>query len=111
MWLSNQLVNLFQISKESVESLREDLAATRAERDSLKLQLSVSQNHFDWLRMRVNALEIERAQLIEKAYGIRTAIPEIIRTRAQDPDLNPDIFTDVGEDMAKKLGFPKYETN
>ena len=102
---------MFQISKESVESLREDLAATRAERDSLKLQLSVSQNHFDWLKMRVNALEIERAQLIHRAYGIQTPVPEIVRTRADGPDLNPDIFNDVGEDMAKKLGFPKYETN
>ena len=111
MWLSNQLVSMFQISKDSVEALRVDLAATRAERDALKLQLTVSQNHFDWLKMRVNSLEIERAQLIEKAYGIRTPVPEIVRTRQQGPDLNPDIFNDIGEDMAKKLGFPQYETN
>src|SRR3990167_1634158 len=107
MWLSNQIVSMFQISKEAVEALREHLAAIRAERDSLKLQLSVSQNHFDWLRMRVNALEIERAQLIQKAYGITTPVPEITRTRTPGIDLNPDLFNDIGEDMAKKLGFPQ----
>jgi predicted nuclease with TOPRIM domain len=108
MWLSSQLVGMFQISKETVESLREELAAARTERDVLKLQLSVSQNHFEWLRMRVNSLEVERAQLIKKAYGIDTPIPEIIRAAHNPIELNPDIFNDVGEDMAKKLGLPVY---
>ena len=99
---------MFQISKETVESLREELLAARAERDLLRLQLGINQNHFEWLRTRVNSLEVERAQLIKKAYGIDTPIPEIVRASTNPTELNPDLFNDVGEDMAKKLGLPVY---
>jgi hypothetical protein len=109
MWVPSKTFELFQISKDSVAALREELAAVRTERDLLKSQLGVSQNQFSWLSIRVNALEVERAQLLEKAYGIRTVVPEIVRAPQNPLDMNPDIFNDVGEEMAKKLGLPTFQ--
>ena len=108
MWIPSKVFDLFRISKESVEDLREDLAAVRAERDLLRVQLATSQNHFDWLRTRINVLEAERAQLIEKAYGIKVPVPEIVRTPTSPMELNSDIFTDMGDENAKALGLPFY---
>lgn|SRR3990167_5936098 len=108
MWVPSKIFELFQISKDSVNALREELAAIRTERDLLKSQLGVAQNQFSWLSVRVNVLEVERAQLLEKAYGIKTAVPEIVRTPQSPLDLHPDLFNDVGEEMAKKLGMPTF---
>lgn len=108
MWVPGAVVEWFHISKQAVDSLREELSGVRAERDSLKLQLASSQNHFDWLRVRVNALEVERAQLIEKAYGIKIPVPEIVRPSKSPLELNTDIFNDMGDDAAKTLGLPVY---
>ena len=108
MWFNNKVFDLFEVAKSSVEGLREDLAVVRAERDLLKQQLATSQNHFDWLRGRINVLEVERAQLIEKAYGIKIPVPEIVRTPLFPPDMNTALFEDMGDDEAKKLGFPIY---
>ena len=108
MWLPDKAFEFFHISKQTVDSLREDLAAVRAERDTLKIQLATSTNHFDWLRIRINTLEAERAQLIEKAYGIRIPVPEIVRPNVNPLELNADLFNDIGDDAAKKLGLPVY---
>ena len=109
MWVPASVIEWFHISKQVVDSQREDLAAVRAERDILKLQLASSQNHFDWLRVRVNILEAERTQLIEKAYGIKIPVPEIVRTPVVNPlEMNNALFEDVGDDTAKTLGLPQY---
>jgi hypothetical protein len=111
MWVPEKFRSWFEVSKEAVESQREELAAVRADRDALKLQLAVSQNNFDWLRLRVNTLEVERAQLIQKAYGFSTPIPEVVRSPVNPVDLNADLFSDMGEKSAKEHGFPTYDTN
>lgn len=108
MWVPSKTFELFHISKDTVDQLRKDLAAAVVERDTLRAQLGVSQNQFSWLSLRVNALEVERAQLLEKAYGVKTVVPEIVRTPSKPIDMHPDIFNDVGEDMAKQLGLPTY---
>src|SRR5579859_8012179 len=89
-----------ETNREVILQLTADLRSAAAERDILAVQLKVSQNHFDWLSQRVNVLEVERAQLIEKAYGIKIPVPEIIRTL--DPRvphnmaLNSAMFEDLG---------------
>lgn len=111
MWVPASVVEWFHISKQAVESLREEVAALRAERDALRLQLASSTNHFDWLRIRVNSLEVERAQLIEKAYGIKIPVPEVVRSTSPTQDMiNQFSFEDMGDDMAKKLGLPVYNS-
>jgi predicted nuclease with TOPRIM domain len=111
VWIPNSVFALFTISKETVEALRTENAALHAEAALLKSQLSVSQNQFDWLRTRVNVLEMERAQLVKQAYNIDTPVPEI--QRRPDPlidQLNQFTFADMGDEMAKKLGLPTYDS-
>lgn len=112
MWVPKSVVEWFHISRETVESLREENSALRAERDALKIQLASATNHFDWLRIRVNTLEVERGQLIEKAYGIRIPVPELARPvtpiAPNVVDKFADLFEDMDDEQAKKLGLPIY---
>lgn len=111
MWLSGKLVDLFNISKETVQAQREELAALRVERDTLKFQLQVSHNTSDWLKAQVNTLQYERVALLEKAYGVRTPVPEIVRAPIMGAQMRSDeiSFDDMGDTLAKKLGFPTYD--
>lgn len=106
MWVPKSVVEWFHISKDAVSDLREDLAATRAERDVLRQQLSVSQIHFDWLRLQVNTLQLEKTALLEKAYNIKLPSPEIVRTptMGEESKLSDFGFDHVDDEMAKKLG-------
>lgn len=113
MWLPTRAFELFRISQDTVTGLREELAATRSELVLTKAQLQHSQTSFDWLKSRVNALEIERAQLMQKAYGISVPVPEVVRTTVPMPasnmlDLNSALFEDIGDDAARELGQPIY---
>ena len=115
MWISRPVVDWLSsfktdadsqaaLSRDAMAALREELAAVRAERDSLKLQQAVDRTHFDWLRTKVNGLEFEKAALIEKAYGVRLPVPELSRPNHIDPRLLNFSFDDVGEEVAKELG-------
>lgn len=108
MWVPTKTFELFHISKDTVNSLREDLAAVRAERDGLKSQLATTQANFEWVRIRVNALELERAQLLEKAYGVKVPVPEIVRSHGTPLALPSSLFEDMGDTTAKELGLPIY---
>ena|SRR3989304_3495775 len=97
-------------SRELTTSLREELATVRAERDAIAVQLALTRNSFEWLITRVNALELERTSLIERAYHIKLpAAPEIVQTSNQVDmrDYNFS-FEDLGDDDAKKLGLPLH---
>lgn len=110
MWLSSKIFDLFQISKDSVALLREDLVEVRTELDANKAELIRSQILCDWLRMQVNTLQFERTALLEKAYGIRVPAPELVRTPVMGEGTKQDEFSfdDIGNDLAKKLGLPIY---
>lgn len=114
MIVSKSALELFHISQDTITAQREELAAIRVERDSLKSQLATAKANFDWLAQRVNGLEIERAQLIRKAYGIDVPVPEIVRTAQQLPSnavlkLDTSLFEDMGDQAAKEQGFPVYD--
>ena len=119
MWVPSKLFELFAFSKENLSAMREDLAALRAERDLLKLQLGVSQNTLDWLRMQVNSLQFERVALMEKAHGIRVPAPTLTRLEEERPEAPASLekaldalsFDDLGDDLAKRLGLPLYNAN
>jgi len=110
MWVTGKLLDLFHISKDTVDGLRAELAAIRTDRDALRVQLTTLQNNFDWIRMQINTLQIERTALMDKAYGIKIPTPEIIRTpiRTEDDKVDEFTFEDIGEVMAKKLGYSTY---
>ena len=111
MWMSNRLVGILEVAKESVDDLREQLAAIKAERDLLKDQLRVAQVNLDWLRLNYNTLQMERAQLLQTAHGISVPVPQIQRKMEFDPAFDPNNFgfDDLGDEAAKKLGLPVYD--
>lgn len=108
MWIPKSIFDLFSISKDAVDGQREELAALRSERDSLVRELATTKANFSWATLRINALEMERAALLEKAYGIKVAAPAILHAPpANSPqlqDLNSFSFDHVDELTATKLG-------
>lgn len=109
MWMPKTMFDLFRISKDTVDAQRQEVASLKMERDILKSTLLTTEANFKWIVTRINMLEVERAQLLEKAYGVKTVIPEIIRQPSTLPhDLNTTLFDDIGDDLAKSLGFPTY---
>lgn len=112
MWVPEKVVEWFHLSKDYVDGMREELAKVRAERDAAVGELATTKANFAWLAVRVNALELERGQLIEKVHGIRVAVPELThaRVRPNVADIDTSIFEDMGEEQAGKYGFPSYAT-
>lgn len=89
MWLSSKLEKLLNLNTQVTKNIWADLQVVRAERDLLKTQLAVAQSNFEWVRLRVNQLEYERAGLMEKAYDIKLPAPEIVRTQS---NIDPGTF-------------------
>lgn len=98
----------------------ERAAAAEAKAGALELQLAVQQANFQWLSLRVNQLEHERAQLLDRL-GVGIAVPTIgyqppsPPTSAASPippldptklglDRNP--FDDFTDEEAAVLGIP-----
>lgn len=110
MWLPKRVYELFQVSKENVDALREELAAVRAERDALRVSEATAKTNFNWLTIRVNALEVERAQLVKKAFNIDIPVPEVVTSNRRAnalsnlPEMMSALFDDVGDQKAKELG-------
>jgi chromosome segregation ATPase len=113
------------LNQGEIDSLRQRLAGTAgaltaqheraagaiAEAATLKEQNRVLQTHLDWLRVRVNQIEAERARLIEKALQIKVAVPTISsplhppdRTAAPKLEQLAALFEDVGDEAARELG-------
>lgn len=91
--------------------LREELAAIRAERDAIKTELIGAKLNSDWLRMQVNTLQLERTALMEKVYNIKVPAPEIVRQHVRDAvDPKDFSFDDMGDEVAKRFGFPLYDS-
>lgn len=112
MWVPSKVLELLSISKDSVDSLRSALAAANSELTTLRTQSVADKANMDWLRIRVNALEMENKALLEKAYDIRLPAPQIVRAPNQpiDPQREASIFDDIGEDLARVLGMPSHTT-
>lgn len=114
MWLSPKIFSILEVSKDTVDNLRSDLASCRAECTLLKQQLNVSETNGNWMRVKINQLEMERAGLINKAFNIQLpGVPELVRTTTLPKQTDPNIFAgfdDIGDDIAKALGgFPIYD--
>lgn len=112
MWVPKPLVELFQISKDNVSSLREELAAVKAERDTLKHQLVVANTNFDWARIKLNQLEFEKAALFEKVTGAKIPAAELVKTMSQEATVDFDRmigFDDMGDKLAKRFGLELHD--
>lgn len=113
MWVSSKIFDWLRISKDYVDGLSEELKVTRAELNSLQDKYRVMQINSDWFRMKVNQLEMEKTALLELAYKIKLPTPQLMKQPTPDPTFDPKNFSfaDVGEEMAKQLGLPSYDTN
>ncbi len=112
MFIPKEIVSwITTVKLDESSKLREENAALRAERDILKHQLSTSQFQMDWFRSQINALQFERAALLDKAYGIKAPVPELVKAAPRLPEMKPEDFSfdDVGDEIAKHLGLPIYD--
>lgn len=110
MWLSSKIFSILEVSKDSVDTLRADLASLRAERDLLRTQLTVANTNAEWFRMKINQLEVEKTTFMQKAYNVQMPIPEIIRPLPHDSLRDPKTFSfeDIGDELAGKFGLQTY---
>lgn len=109
-WLSKSVFGILEVAKDTVDGIKQQLAVANAENTILKQQLSKADLQIDFLRMKLNQVEAQNAALLEKAYGVKVPVPEIARRPSNpSPDsINPDFFSDMGDEMARKLGLPVY---
>jgi len=108
MFIPKSLLSLFDISRETVESLRLEVGTLRTENAILNRELTSNKIMSDWLRFQVNQLSDERVKLMEKAYpGLHLAVPEISRAipnKVKDGFDLQALFEDQG-DGSEKLPF------
>lgn len=101
MFIPKSFIELFTVNKEAVDTLKLDAAVLRAQNALLERELVSVKISSDWMRMRVNQLEIERAALMDKAYpGLHIPTPEIARiaNKVRDAFDLTSIFDDQGEE-------------
>lgn len=106
MFISNKFLSLFEIAKDHVADLKTELASVKTERDFLKaenINLKVGQ---EWMRHKINSLEVERAALLGKAYNLTLPVPEIGAKRPTEEITlaNMSPFDHIDDDTARKLG-------
>lgn len=91
-----------------VSDLEKAMALSEGIRQTYSEQNKVLQTNLDWLRVRVNQLEHERAQLVYNYMGIKIQTPEIQRTTPVDTPVHPLVelpsFEDMGDAEAKRQG-------
>jgi len=120
MWIPSSVVGWFEsfqksaevqakVASQALQDLREELVAVRTERDVLKHEILSAKVNADWLRVKVNGLELEKAGLLQKAYNITLPVPEIVRTPQTSQPFEQFSFDDIGDEAARKLGLPTYD--
>lgn len=106
MWISRKT---YETYGKQVSEITHERIAAQVRAATLVEQNKVLQTNLDWLRVRVNQLEHERAQLLWNYLGVKVQIPEIQRVSpTADTPPHPlselPSFNDVGEAEAKRLG-------
>lgn len=112
MWISFKHVSdLFSVAKDSVDTLRQEVAALKAERDALAADLRDTKLNNDWLRVQFNTLQLERTALLDRVYGLKAPTPQLIPAPQADPlrGIQDALFADLGDDTARSLGLPTYD--
>lgn len=85
-----------------------DLRATNAR---LREENIRQQGLIEWMKLRLNAVEKERAQLIAAAIGVKIAIPEFVPAQSEETALNemPNLSTVGGDAEDEPEGRAKTE--
>lgn len=95
------------ISRKIYEFLQLELVKAREEARAVTNASRSMETSLDWLRVRVTQMEKERAVMIERFYGVKIPVPEIMK--APDPfeshPLNAGLsFEGVSDAEATALG-------
>jgi len=90
----------------ALSELERALSASEGIRQTYSEQNKVLQVNLDWLRVRVNQLEHERAQLLFNYTGVKIAVPQIQVDSGEPvhPLAELPSFSDIGDEEAKKQG-------
>lgn len=113
MWINKRLLEIIlqdnRRQQEEIARLRGCVAGADQHRTDLTAQKAKDDLHLDYCRHRINALERERAILLNKAAGIVIAVPEIVEARPGTMSPPFDFgtlpsFEDVGDSEAMRLG-------
>ncbi len=103
----NQIDSLMALLAEE----RERTARAEGALDLAHEQLVVAQNNFEWARVRLNAVEAERAELLRALVKLpiypvsieRETTPESVSPAGVPLTVGFD-FEDVGDDAARRMG-------
>lgn len=106
------------IDKASFVKLIEQVATANAEAKVLSEQCRAHQTSIDWMRVRVNQLEMERAELFKRVTAIRIPVPEIqtvetnpaMSSRSGNALMPPMTREDLENQMKRNLNeMPSFE--
>lgn len=71
------------VSRKVYDDLQLELVKAREEARAVTNASRAMETSLDWLRVRVTQMEKERAVMIERFYGVKIPVPEIVK--APDP--------------------------
>jgi hypothetical protein len=95
------------ISSKTFVELSNARAQAEGQTHALVVQITALNTTMDWMRVRLNQVEQERADLIEKYMGVKIQVPQIepISTDTSEV-LNQSVsFEDMGDDEAARQGY------
>lgn len=107
MWISQKLVSLFEISRDTVQELRIEVQGLKLANEMLYRELTSTKITSDWLRVKVNDLEVTNKALMEKAYNVKLPVPQVVRaneTPVSPYKLPEALFEHIDDATAKSLG-------
>jgi len=118
MWISSKAWDLIDSWRKTAESLSAQCIRAEVEKDRITTENTRLIADLDWFKLRLNAVEKERQQLIQAAIGVKIAIPEFVAVtdspadafnQSTMPDLSI-IGSDAPDDFnpAIAMGGPDY---
>lgn len=97
-----KLVTVLTEHKTEIARYLIEIAGVRGECKRLEIENARLRSDMDWFKIRLNAVEKERAQLIHAAIGVKLAIPEFVPTGDKTADALQELpdLSRVGGDAA-----------
>ena len=94
------------ISAKSFLELSHARSVAEGQTSALVTQITALNTTMDWMRVRLNQVEQERADLIERYMGVKIQVPQIqpISTDTSEVLNQAVSFEDMGDTEAERLG-------
>lgn len=95
------------ISRNAYDDLRLREAEARSRAEQQASELAALRTTLDWFRLRINQIEVERAQLLLTYTGVKVPVPQVQETQTtQSPaDILAKLphFFDMGDVLARQM--------